>query len=95
MQFNTSFMRDFTIAEQFGAAAVQDTYDRVFKQWSDDYRYLTDLVLVLNHKLWRHWELDPDSPFTALYNHLWETANDYALDNLKGPQLSYFIDQVG
>lgn len=94
MQFNTSFMRDFTIAEQFGTAAVQDTYERVFQQWSDDYRYLTDLVLVLNHKLWKHWEQDPDSPFTAIYNELWAAANDYALDNLKGPQLSYFIEQV-
>ena len=94
MQFNTSFMRDFTIAEQFGTAAVQDTYERVFQQWSDDYRYLTDLVLALNHKLWKHWEQDPDSPFTALYNELWAAANDYALDNLKGPQLAYFIEQV-
>lgn len=94
MQFNTSFMRDFTIAEQFGTAAVQDTYDRVFQQWSDDYRYLTDLVLVLNHKLWKHWYSDPDSPFTAIYNTLWTAASDYALDNLKGPQLVYYLDAV-
>lgn len=94
MQFNTSFMRDFTIAEQFGAAAVQDTYERAFQQWSDDYRYLTDLVLVLNRKLWQHWAVNPDSSFTVLYDHLWATANDYALDNLKGPQLAYFIEQI-
>lgn len=30
MEFNTTFMSDFTIAEQFGPAAVQDTYERVF-----------------------------------------------------------------
>lgn len=94
MEFNTTFMRDFTIAEQFGMAAVQDTYDRVFQQWHDDYRYLTDLVIVLNRKLWGHWEVNPDSSFTALYNELWSAANDYALDNLKGPQLAYFIDTV-
>ena len=52
MEFNTTFMSDFTIAEQFGPAAVQDTYERVFQQWHDDYRYLTDLVIVLNRKLW-------------------------------------------
>lgn len=63
MEFNTTFMSDFTIAEQFGPAAVQDTYERVFQQWHDDYRYLTDLVIVLNRKLWGHWENDPDSPF--------------------------------
>lgn len=62
MEFNTTFMGDFTIAEQFGPAAVQDTYERVFQQWHDDYRYLTDLVIVLNRKLWSHWEKDPDSP---------------------------------
>lgn len=94
MEFNTTFMSDFTIAEQFGPAAVQDTYERVFQQWHDDYRYLTDLVIVLNRKLWSHWEEDPDSPFTALYNELWAAANDCALDNLKGPQLAYFIEQV-
>lgn len=94
MEFNTTFMSDFTIAEQFGPAAVQDTYERVFQQWHDDYRYLTDLVIVLNRKLWSHWEKDPDSPFIALYNELWAAANDYALDNLKGAKLDYFLKAV-
>ena len=49
----TSFYTDFSIADRFGTTAIQDTYNRAFKEWQHDYRYITELALVLNWKIWR------------------------------------------
>lgn len=51
-EFSTTFWDDFSIADAFGVGAIKDTYNRAFKEWKSDYRYLTDLVIVLNHKCW-------------------------------------------
>ena len=51
-----TFWMDFSIADRFGVKAVKDTYHRAFKAWKHDYRYLTDLVIVLNHKIWQHYD---------------------------------------
>lgn len=47
----TTFWQDFSIADAFGIAAVVDTFKRAFKEWKDNYKYLTELVMVLNHKI--------------------------------------------
>ena len=52
--------------------------------------YLTELVLVLNHKIWQYYETRPE--FATLYNSLWEQADQYAVENLKDDELSYFYD---
>lgn len=44
----TTFFEDFTIAEYFGVNAIKDTYNRAFNEWKNDYKYLTELVMVLN-----------------------------------------------
>ena len=44
----TTFYEEFSIADNFGASAVKDTYKRAFRNWKDDYKYLTELVMVLN-----------------------------------------------
>ena len=88
--FTTTFWQDFTIADHFGANAVRDTYKRAFNEWKDDYRYLTELVMVLNHKLWEHWEKKHNA-LAKLYNDLWDETAQYAMDNLKGDELSYYF----
>lgn len=88
-KFTTTFWMDFSIADRFGANAIKDTFKRAFEEWKHDYRYLTDLVMVLNHKLWEHWEAGHDK-YARLYNDLWEEADGYAVENLKGDELSYF-----
>lgn len=87
--FSTTFWQDFSIADAFGAAAVQDTFDRAFGEWKDDYLYLTDMVAVLNHKIWQHYE-SGNEPLAALYDKLWKQAEAYGYDNLKGEELKYF-----
>ncbi len=88
--FSTTFWSDFSIADAFGTAAIRDTFNRAFGEWKSDYRYLTDLVMVLNHKIWQHYEAGR-MEVARLYNDLWETAEGYAYNNLKGDELHYFI----
>lgn len=80
----------FSIADQFGLKAIQDTYNRAFEEWKNDYRYLTELTLVLNHKIWQYHKKRPD--FAALYNSLWKDADQYAVENLKDEELGYYFD---
>lgn len=84
----TTFYEDFSIADHFGQAAVKDTFNRAFKHWKQDYEYLTELVMVLNWKIWEHYETN--EALARLYNELWEKADLYAQENLKGEELSYF-----
>ena len=53
----TTFWQDFSIADAFGGDAVTDTFHRAFNEWKDNCVYITELVMVLNHKIaqWFHW----------------------------------------
>jgi hypothetical protein len=92
-EFSTTFKSDFTIADRFGVAAVKDTFNRAFKEWKTDYRYLTDLVLVLNHKIWEHYGVGR-KVLATIYDGLWRQVDDYARDNLKGDELHYFYRKI-
>ena len=84
----TTFWEDFSIADRFGVPAIHDTFKRAFNEWKGNYIYLTELVIVLNHKIWQWYE--KNDRYAELYNTLWEKADAYACDNLKGEELSHF-----
>lgn len=88
---STTFCQDFTIADMFGLDAIKDTYNRAFREWKSDYKYLTELVMVLNHKIWEHYEKGNDK-YAELYNNIWMETHDWAYDNLKGEELKFYID---
>ena len=85
----TTFWQDFSIAEIFGVSAIKDTYKRAFRSWKSNYLYLTELVMVLNHKQWEHHQ-NRHKEYAEVYKELWEKADLYACENLKGEELSYF-----
>ena len=87
-KMQTTFVEDFMIAERFGVDAIRDTYKRAFDEWKDDYVYLTELVIALNWGIWRNYETRPE--IAEVYNELWEKADEYACDHLKGDELSFF-----
>lgn len=89
-ELQTTFWSDFSIADHFGLAAIQDTFNRAFDEWKEDYKYLTELILVLNHKIWQYHETHPK--VASLYNTLWRQADQYASENLKDEELSYYYD---
>ena len=66
----TTFWQDFTIADKFGVAAIKDTFNRAFNEWKNNYQYLTELVMVLNWKIWEYYEKNRE--FAEVYNKLWE-----------------------
>ena len=88
---NTTFKMDFDVADRFGINAIKDTYNRAFKEWKDDYKYLTALVLVLNHKIWEHYEKHNDE-YARLYDELWRGADAYAVEHLKDNELQYYLN---
>ena len=88
-EMTTTFWEDFSIADIFGADAVKDTFERAFNEWKGNYVYLTELVIVLNHKIWQHYE--KWESLARVYQDLWEKADGYACDNLKGEELSFFF----
>lgn len=85
----TTFYEDFSIAEAFGVDAIKDTFKRAFEEWKSNYIYLTELVMVLNWKIWRWYEDNKD--YAEVYNDLWEQADAYACENLKGKEADYFF----
>ena len=88
----TTFWDDFAIAEHFGTAAIKDTFNRAFEEWKENIVFFTELVLVLNHKIWHFYE--KNETYARLYNDLWEKADHWGLDNLKDGDLSYFLQTL-
>lgn len=84
----TTFFEDFGIAEHFGKSAIMDTYTRAFKGWKSNYKYLTELVMVLN---WKSWEHQNNQSLCALYADLYYKTHEWACKHLKGEELSYYL----
>lgn len=89
-ELQTTFWNDFSIADRFGLSAIQDTFNCAFEEWKENYKYLTELVLVLNHKIWQYYETRPE--IATLYNTLWAQASQYAMEYLEDDELSYYYD---
>lgn len=86
----TTFYEDFSIADAFGLDAIQDTYDRAFKEWKSNYIYVTELCMVVNWKCWEHYE-HGRLEMSKLYSKLYYELDDWCLNNLKGSELEYYI----
>ena len=86
----TTFYEDFSIADMFGASAVKDTYKRAFREWRSDHKYLTELIMVLNWKIFEHYETNDG--LEQLYDTLFREADEWACENLKGDELTYYIE---
>jgi len=87
-EMQSTFWQDFTIADAFGIPAIKDTFKRAFEEWKSNYVYLTELVLVLNYKIWQWYRKNEN--VARVYNDLWEQADEYATENLQGNELQFF-----
>lgn len=73
----TTLWEDFSIADRFigvEKSPVEDTYKRALDFAKGDYKYLTELVLVLNHKIWQWYE--KNATLGILYDTLWRMAEN-------------------
>ena len=85
----TTFYMDFSIADKFGLEAIQDTYNRAFEGWKSDYKYITELAMVLNWKCWRWYEVKDD--YSRLYMELFHKLDEWIFNNLREEELEYYI----
>lgn len=76
----STFWNDFTIADFYGVNAIQDTFNRAFAEWQSNVIYVTELALVLNHKIWQHYETNNE--YATLYDKLWREVDDWCYNNL-------------
>ena len=92
----TIFWRDFANSEGRGIRAVQETYELIMDEWSYNYIYLTELVLVLNWNIWYWYGISTKAAeeFVELYTELYEKTDAYALEHLVGDELDYFLRTV-
>jgi hypothetical protein len=88
----TTFFSDFTIADLCGGEqAVRDTFNRC-KHWISDVKYWTELVLVLNHKIWIL--NDKNEGLAKVYDELWRIADTMAVETFKGADLEYYFRTI-
>ena len=96
-EYFTTFWADFSIAEAFGEHAIEDTAARAYEEWKDDVKYLTELVMILNHKCWdfyRHGNEELCTLYEDLYYEYYDKASEY-LDNKGNTEdLSYFFSTL-
>ncbi len=78
------------IGYEFGIEAIVDTFNRAFKEWQTNHIYLTELVMVLNHKIWQWYE--KNDTIARVYDKLWRKADEWAQENLHGKELQYFYE---
>lgn len=90
----TTFWEDFSLAEPFGVAAILDTYTRAFNEWKGEYKYVTELTMVLNWKGWNwYFKKDPNSQqYSRTYFELYEKTKEWCYNNLKGDELTYYCN---
>ncbi len=80
-EYQTTFWADFSIAESFGQTAIEDTAKRAFEEWKDNIVYLTELVMILNHKCWYY--ANDNVELSILYEDLYYKYDELAYNYLK------------
>ena len=87
----TTYASDFDNADMLGAKAIMDTYNKAFEEAKDDYRYLTELHMVLEYKCVK-WLDQRDTTISKLYYDLFLDTSFHASCTLRDDELEYFID---
>lgn len=87
----TTFWNDFSIADKFGIDAIKDTFNRAFEGWKTNVRYLTELVMVLNHKIWYWYSFERNEELVKAYDELWRQADQWCSENLTGEDAEYYF----
>ncbi len=90
-QDTTTWLGDFLTAEDFGADAVKDTFDRGFYNWKDDPEMLGWMAVTLNHRLWTHFE-EGNEELAKLYDELWRKADKYAKTHFEGDDFTVYFE---
>lgn len=92
--FASTFTGDFAIAEAFGGSqAVEETFERVMRAWSDDIQYMTTLCLAVNGRCWTLYGRG-EHDLAKLYSDLYYRVMDHVYDDgapFSAEDLDYFF----
>lgn len=80
----------FSEADKRGEVNVILTYHKALEYGEENYKFLAELVKVVNWKSWEHNERGNDLLCQTYVNMYYEAYN-YAVTTLKGDELSYFF----
>jgi len=81
---------DFTVSESFGIEVVKEMYENTFeKAIKKGYEEITELVLVLKAKYFEYCK--KNETLANIYGELYAKTDTYAVNNLKGKELSYYF----
>lgn len=85
----TTFYTDFSIADNFGIKAVKGTFKDV-ESCLDcmSYKYITELTMVLNWKIWEHYKKNEELART--YDTMWRKMCSWVEKNFEEYQLKYY-----
>ena len=86
----TTYYEDFGIAEPFGIKALQDTLNKAIKETQNNIVNKTELVMVLNHKIWEHY-YSGHQALARWYDQQWKALHNKMCNTLKGEELSYYL----
>ena len=90
----TTFWEDFSIADRFFGIgnAIEDTYKSALAYAKTDYKVFTELVLVLNHKIWQWYGVN--NAIGIIYDTLWKMAENTFYEVFKDNQeaLDYYFE---
>ena len=89
-ELKTTFWQDFSIADSFGADAIQDTFNRAFREWKNNIVYVTELAMVMSWKSCSWYGKNED--YMILYSELYHKVDGWCCSNLKGKDLTYYLE---
>lgn len=76
----TTYYTDFGIAEYFGADAIRETFKTAIECWQNNIKWLTEIVMVLNWKIWEHYHRG-NNELAELYDELWKESQEVVFKN--------------
>lgn len=92
----TTFLRDFTIAERLGTDMVKEAFDIAFRHMKGDCRYLVELTVVMNKLCWRAYERG-DAELSRWYADRFYQCRDWAFRDgsaFTEDEQAFFIDVI-
>jgi len=90
----TTFFMDLSIADNYGKAAILETYDRVVKEWGHNVKYFTEFALMLSMKAVFYYDVRKNMELNGLYADLYDKARDFAYENFDENGRRYFYEHT-
>lgn len=82
----------FSILDTFGTEKnVENAHSELLKTFGENPTMLTAACLVLNWKLWDHYNAGRTS-MAKVYERLWEEVDAHAVETLKGDDLHFYTE---